>query len=197
MNRRTIILIAILAVLIPIAIYMNLRAFRSPRPVGPRVIPAPKTTVVPPPSPAEEAAPEGVATVEPEGRPFVPVVVDRARFSRLVASGKWGREPFLTAEEVQRMSQRVVEAPVEAKEKKEAAPVARPTPTVSSVLLSDEEKVAIINGEFYTVGDIIPATGERVVAITPDGVLLEAADDRRLITITLEQSKIRLKTRER
>lgn len=192
MNRRTIILIAVLAVLLPIAIYMNLRAFRSPRPTGPRIIPGPKTGVVPPAPPVEEAAPEA-RPAEPEGRPFLPVPVDRSRFSRLVASGKWGREPFLTADEVRRMRRGVVEEPeVRAVEE---APAALPALIVSSILISDEEKVAIINGEFYTVGDMIPATGESVAAITPDGVLLEVAGSQRLIT--LEQSKIRLKTRER
>lgn len=186
---------AILAVLIPMAIYANLRAFRGARPTGPRIIPPPRTSIVPVPplAPvAEEEARE--RTTEREAVPFnLTVPVNAARFKRLVASGKWGRNPFLTTEEILKSRRGVIKGPkaVIAKER----PAYVPELTVSSVLISDEERVAVINGEFYAVGNLIPATGERVTAITPEGVLLEGERGQR--QVSLEQSKIPLKSRDR
>lgn len=185
MNRRTIIMLAVLAVLVPVAIYMNVKTFRGRGPAGQRVVPGAQRGFVPPPAPAVEVQKE---VAERKARPFQPIPVNTASFNRLVATGKWGRNPFLTPEEIRRPRKGLAEGPAG-----ERAPTHMPELTVSSILISDGEKVAVINGKFYTVGDMVAASGEEVVAIKPDGVLLERAGSQRLISI--RQSEIPLKTR--
>ncbi len=60
--------------------------------------------------------------------------------------------------------------------------------------MSGKDGVAVINGEFYMVGDVLPITGETIAAITNDGVVLEGAKGRKLLPVA--QSDIPLTSRE-
>jgi len=185
-NRRNIIMVAALGTLLPVAIYMNIKNLGGGRPSKSRVIPAPPGAFTPPPPVVGGAAP--VAESEREARLFQPIPVNTAKFRQLVASGAWGRDPFLTAGEIRGMTGiEVVET-----EQRVLAPVEL---TVSSVLISGQQAVAIINNDIYTVGDFIADTGDVVLGINREGVLLEGPQGQRLIQ--LKQSKIPLKSVEK
>lgn len=113
---------------------------------------------------------------------FEPVPVDTTLLEGQLASSQWGREPFLTLEELRPPTPA-------AKEEVEAAV------TVNSVLLSEAQGVTIINGRTCCMGELVTETGERVSGITKDGVLLEKAGLKRLIP--LRQSKVQVTSRER
>ena len=185
-NRRNIIMVAALGALLPVAIYMNIKNLGGGRPSKSRVVPAPRGEFTPPPPAVGGETP--VAESEREARLFQPIPVNTAKFKQLVASGAWGRDPFLTAGEIQGMTgKEVVDV-----EQRVLAPVEL---TVSSVLISGQQAVAIINNDIYTVGDFIADTGEVVLGINREGVLLEGPQGQRLIQ--LKQSKIPLKSVEK
>lgn len=188
-NRRNIIMIAVLAALLPVAVYMNIKNLRSGRPSRSRVIPAPQAAFTPPPA-VEGEAPVG----EPgrEARLFQPVPVNTAQFKKLVASGQWGRDPFLTPGEIRGMAGAEV---TEAELRRPAALTDLTELTLSSVLISGKQAVAIINDDIYTVGDFIADTGEVVLGISREGVLVEGPAGQRLIQ--LKQSNIPLKSVEK
>lgn len=117
---------------------------------------------------------------------FEPIPVDTSLLKSQRASGQWGREPFLTPEELRPV------APVA----KETAPKEEvPLPTVSSILISEDQRVATINGRLYSVGELITGTGDRVIAITNEGVLLERTGVKHLLQ--LRQSPVQVKSREK
>ncbi|HHT9120834.1 MAG TPA: hypothetical protein ACFYD3_09890 [Candidatus Hypogeohydataceae bacterium YC41] len=118
---------------------------------------------------------------------FEPMPVDASLLKERLASGSWGREPFLTAEELQQKAP-LAEQPTP---KEEAT-----LPTVSSILIrkgGNEPSVAIINGESYIVGQKVK--GYTVVDITSDGVLLER--DGKHHKIQLRQGLVRVQSREK
>ncbi len=185
MNQRIIILLAILGLLLSFALY---RVFYnsiwggSSRPASTTRYraPAPAASPVPASSAGEEAG--------KKARPFHPVKVNTASFKRLVASGEWGRNPFLTLDELYQPKGKKVT-------KKSVAKEMSPQDLhLSSILMSGKDGVAVINGEFYLVGDVLPMTGETSAAITNDGVVLEGAKGRKLLSIA--QSDIPLTSRE-
>lgn len=127
--------------------------------------------------------------LEREARLFQPIPVDTAKFRQLAASGVWGRDPFLTIGEIQGMTGKEV---VEAEKRVLVAPGEL---TVSSVLISGQQAVAIINDDIYTVGDFIADSGEVVLSINRDGVLVEGPQGQRLLQ--LQQSNVPLKSIEK
>ncbi len=187
MNRRTIILLAILGLMFPVAIYRVYSSIwgGSSRPASTTRHRAPARAALPVPVPS--AGNEG-EEAGAKARPFHPVKVDTASFKRLVASGEWGRNPFLTLDELYQPKDKKMAKKIVTKE------LAPQDLTLSSILMSGEDGVAVINGEFYMVGDVLPMTGETVAAITNDGVVLDGPKGRRLLPI--EQSDIPLTSRE-
>ncbi|MFQ5956509.1 MAG: hypothetical protein ACE5KK_01915 [Candidatus Brocadiales bacterium] len=193
MTRNPIMLSAILVVLRPLGIYKNLKNFRGGGERVSSTAPMRRPPNMPPPAAEAPAKTEGRGS-----RPFQPVEVNKNSFKQLVASGKWGRNPFLTKAEIRRSRRVVSEEPTVVTPDvttEEGPPEYIPELNISSVLISDEEKVAVIDGEFYAEGDLIPATGELVMAITPDGVILEGVSGQRLLS--LSQSSVRLGIKER
>lgn len=117
---------------------------------------------------------------------FEPIPLDTSSLESQLDKGQWGREPFLTPEEVQ--------------PKKEEKPpeVEGPLPTVSSILIdNDGRKAAIINGEWYSEGAAILGTEYRVTTITPQGVLLEKADKQRMKQLRLNPVEGKIRSREK
>lgn len=95
----------------------------------------------------------------------------RARFAHA-----WDRDPFFTAQEEQALrAPKVASAPVQ----RASAPL--PSYTVKAVVISDSAKVATIDGQLVSEGEMLGE--ERVVEIQPDGVILERAGQRRRIEI--------------
>lgn len=176
-----------LGVLIPVAIYMNVRNLRGGGAPRSRVIPAPQGAVTPPPPAAAGETTAGRPA--PEARLFHPIEVNAASFKQLVASGAWGRDPFLTAGEIRGVPGEKVVVP------ELLGPAVLPELTLSSVLISGEQAVAIINNDIYTVGDFIADTGEVILSINRDGVLVEGPQGQRLIQ--LKQSGVPLKSVEK
>lgn len=190
MNRRTLIMLIILGLMLPFSAYRIYSTFFKGRGASrTRTISAPQTTAyAPPPATREETQGEVAGA---EARPFQAIPVKAASFNQLVASGRWGRNPFLTADEIRNLSKR----PEKRATVIAGIPRAQPDLRVTSILISGDEGIAVINGEFYTVGDVIPATGDRIVAIMPDQVLVEVGGIQK--QIPLRQSRIPLKSRER
>ncbi|MCP4365278.1 MAG: hypothetical protein GY800_08270 [Planctomycetes bacterium] len=188
MNRRTIILLAVLGLLFPIAIYRVYSSIwgGSSRPASTTSYRAPAPVTLP--VPADSAEEEGEEAGK-KARPFHPVKVDTASFKRLVASGEWGRNPFLTLDELYQPKQKK-----KATKKTVTKELAPQDLILSSILMSGKDGVALINGEFYMVGDVLPTTKETIAAITKDGVVLEGAKGRKLLSIA--QSDIPLTSRE-
>ncbi len=182
-----IIMLVILGLMVPFSAYRIYSTFFKGRGAPrTRIIPVPQTRADAPAPPTME---EEVSVTE--ARPFQPMPVKSAGFNRLVAAGKWGRNPFLTADEIRSLSRR----PKKRATVTAGIPRVLPDLSVTSILISGDEGIAVINGEFYTVGDVIPATGDRVVAIMPDQVLVEVGGIQK--QIPLRQSRIPLKSRER
>lgn len=185
MNQRIIILLAILGLLLSFALYRVLYSSiwggsRRPATTTRYRAPAPAASPVPASSAGKEAG--------EKARPFHPVRVDTASFKRLVASGEWGRNPFLTLDELYQPKQKKATKEIVTKE------LSPQNLHLSSILMSGKDGVAVINGEFYMMGDVLPMTGETIAAITNDGVVLEGAKGRKLLAIA--QSDIPLTSRE-
>ncbi len=186
---RNKLLIGILAVLFLIAGYVNYNFFFKSAP--------PKKTVVPPPegvkkgsAPKPVPAARGVQPIPAAETPLVslvkfePIPVDDSSLKDQLKKGLWGREPFLTPEELR---------PPEPEEKK-VERIDIPV-TVNSILISEGQRVAIVNGELRSVGEFVGTTGERVAAITKDGVLLEKAGLKRMVP--MGSNTIEVKSREK
>jgi hypothetical protein len=185
MNRN--VLLGILGVLIVIAVIVNLRNLRSPAPKPKEASPAmfQRSGAVPAPSAAVPAVGGAEEKAQVTLVKFDPVSVDTTLLKRQLAAGQWGREPFLTAEELQPV------APVV----QERAPEIKVTITVNSILVSGDERVAVINGNLYGVGEFVAETGDRISDITREGVLVERDGVKRLIPI--RQSSVQVRSRER
>ncbi len=184
MNRRMIIMLVLLGLLMPVALYRVYSSIWG----GRRSASSVRRYAAPPPvaTPAPSAEEQDAEETASEARPFHPVPVETDSFKRLVASKEWGRNPFLTLDELYQPKNKAAVT--------KTLKVAPGTITLTSVLVSGEDGVAVINGEFYLVGDILPMIGETVVAITGDGVVLEGPKGRRLLAIA--QSDIPLTSRE-
>ncbi|MFN3466082.1 MAG: hypothetical protein ACK4WF_00065 [Candidatus Brocadiales bacterium] len=194
MDRRRKLLIGVLAFLFIVAVYRNYNLlFKGTPPV--------KTKATAPTAgkgdraaaPARDLKERVAAAVAPSATgiavKFEPIDVDPYFLEGQLASGQWGREPFLTPEEL-RPVMLVEEAPPEEEET---------LPDVRSVLVSGGKKVAIINGEWYGVGDLVMGTKYRVADITVDGVMLEKAGQQKLKQVKPNPagSKIRIRSREK
>ncbi len=119
---------------------------------------------------------------------FEPIPLDTSSLESQLDKGQWGREPFLTPEELQ---------PLVIKEEKPPE-VEVPLPTVSSILINgDGRKAAIINGEWYSEGASILGTEYRVTTITPQGVLLEKADKQRMKQLRPNPVEGKIRSREK
>ena len=182
MNRRTIIMLAILGLMMPLAIYRVYSSIWG----GKRTTSTARRYTAPPPAATPSAEEQEAEETASEARPFHPVMAETDSFKRLVASKEWGRNPFLTLDELYQPKKKSAVT--------KTLKVAPGTLTLTSILVSGEDGVAVINGEFYLVGDILPMVGETIVAITGDGVVLEGPKGRRLLAIA--QSKIPLTSRE-
>ena len=183
LNRRAKIMLIALIVLSPFAIYRAVSAFRGGGSTRTTIIPPPSRPIVPR-TVVDKSDVKGLMPdeVEGEARKFRPVARDTVGFKRLVASESWGRNPFLTPEEIRKPP--ATRGPERTMER------APPSLTVTSVLISGDEGVAVINGEFYVVGGIIKGTRIRIVSITTDGVIIETSGVKELIP--LAQSGVRL-----
>jgi type II secretory pathway component PulC len=183
MNRQKL-LLAVLGVLLVIVAFVNYRYFFGGKtPV--------KTEASPPPKRGGKAAvaakkEKGViaepTTTTPKVR-FEPIPVDASLLEGKLASGEWGREPFLTPAELQ-------PPPEEVKPPEPEVPL-----TVNSILVSKDQKVAVINGSLYSVGELVTGTGHRVVDIKNGSVLLEKEGITR--QVPMRQSTIEIKSREK
>lgn len=192
-----------LGVLIPVAAYINIRNLRKP--AQPRTIPAAQSPIRPT-APAPQAAPAGAPVEAPKAEAvrFIPIPVDTSRLKRGLAAQTWGREPLLTPQEIRNIRTAVQPAVVEAPPPVglEEVPAVEIPLIVNSILLSGEQRVAVINDKLYTVGELVP-TGERIIAITRDEVFLERDGTQRLIRLhqgTVEQggtAPYLLKSKER
>ncbi len=178
-----------LIVLFPIGIYRVISTIRGGGSTGTTVIPPPSRPFVPR-TVIDKGDVEGLMPDEAEGeaRKFQSVARDTVGFKRLVASGSWGRNPFLTPEEIRKPPVKATGASGRTMER------APPSLTVTSVLISGGEGVAVINGEFYVVGDTIKGTRIRIVSITTDGVIIETSGIKELIP--LAQSGVRVESVE-
>lgn len=188
MDRQRKILVGVLAVLFIIAVIVNYRNLKGGPPVKKEVA-----------APAIERGGGSRATTrtkEEKGTPEAPVVtlakfepipLDTSSLESQLDKGQWGREPFLTPEELQ---------PVVKEEK--PPEVEGPLPTVSSILIdNDGRKAAIINGEWYSEGAAILGTEYSVTTITPQGVLLERADKQRMKQLRPNPVEGKIKSREK
>lgn len=185
MERRHKIMFALLGVLVAVALYQNIGFLKGGKP-KPRRVAAPITTPKPAPTPAPVALREETdETQERKATPFQPIPVDPSRLQQLLAKGAWGREPFFTIEELRAPKMGPGGFPVTLEEV-----VALPI-TLSAVLISEGQRVAVINDRLYSVGENIPGAG-KIVEITPDGISLESGR-----TLRLRESPIEVKSRER
>ena len=141
---------------------------------------------------ATTRAPEEKKTPEAPGgvtlAKFEPIPLDTSSLESQLDKGQWGREPFLTPEELR---------PTVIKEEKPPE-VEGPLPTVSSILIdNDGRKAAIIDGEWYSEGAMILGTEYSVTTITPQGVLLEKADKQRIKQLRLNPVEGKIRSREK
>lgn len=187
MTRRMKIMLIALIVLLPFSLYrVYTTIWGKSRPRSASVIRQPSRTIAPSPAAKKKAAAK--EEIGGEAKEFQPIPVNTITFREQLASGGWGRNPFLTPGEIRSPKKALTKAPTVAR--RTAIPL-----TVTSVLVSADGSVAVINGEFYTVGDAVPGTGKRIAAITPDEVVIGGADERQEL-LPLAQSKIRLESRE-
>ncbi|MCQ4574270.1 MAG: hypothetical protein NOU37_03340 [Candidatus Brocadiales bacterium] len=189
LDRRAKIMLIALILLLPLGVYRFISTFRGGGSTGTTVISPPDRSFVPR-TVVDKGDVKGLMPDEAEGeaRKFQPVSQDTVGFKRLVAAGSWGRNPFLTPEEIRKPSVKATRASERTMER------APPSLTVTSVLISGEEGVAVINGEFYVVGDTIKGTRIRIVSITTDGVIIETSGIKELIP--LAQSGVRVESVE-
>ncbi|HLA37012.1 MAG TPA: hypothetical protein VJZ02_00930, partial [Candidatus Brocadiales bacterium] len=140
---------------------------------------------------AAARAPEEKKTPEAPRVPLVkfePIPLDTSSLESQLDEGQWGREPFLTPEELRPMVMKE-EKPLE---------VEGPLPTVSSILIdNDGRKAAIIDGQWYSEGAAILGTEYRVTTITPQGVLLEKADKQRMKQLRPNPVEGKIRSREK
>lgn len=144
-------LIASLALLAASIVY-NLWVFTQPAKVTtPSRAPAP---VQPLPSREDTAAanaPVDVTSVPPPPE----VALDRLP--------EWPRDPFARTRDLKPAVAPAVEAPT---------PAPEPDLVVSSILMSPERRLAIVNGQIFRVGDTIQSA--RIVDIQPRAVIVES-----------------------
>lgn len=178
------------AVLFVIAVIVNYRKLTGGPPVKKEVAAPPARERVggkraaAPTKKEEKGTPEAPVVTLAK---FEPIPLDTSSLESQLNKGQWGREPFLTPEELQ-------------PSKKEEKPpeVEGPLPTVSSILIdNDGRKAAIINGEWYGEGAVILGTEYRVTTITPQGVLLEKADKQRMKQLRLNPVEGKIRSREK
>lgn len=178
-----------LAVLFVIAVIVNYRSLKG----GP---PATKEVAAPA---IERSGGRRAATRAPEEKKtpeapvvtlakFEPIPLDTSPLESQLDKGQWGREPFLTPEELKPVV--IEERPPEE--------VEGPLPTVSSILIdNDGRKAAIINGQWYSEGAAILGTEYSVTTITPQGVLLEKADKQRMKQLRPNPVEGKIRSREK
>lgn len=182
MNRQKI-LLGVLGVLLVIVAFVNYRYFFGGKtPV--------RTETSPPPrrggkAPAATQKEKGVKAepVFTSAVKFKPIPVDASLLEDRLARGEWGREPFLTPEEL-------LPPPEETKPPEPEIPI-----TVNSILISKDQKVAIINGSLYSIGELVTGTGHRVIDIKEGSVLLEKEGITR--QVPMRQATIEIKSREK
>lgn len=100
----------------------------------------------------------------------------------------WGRNPFLTREEIASLRKKKAPPPSHVSTK---APV--PQWEVKSIMISGSNKVAIINDHIVAVGDFLG--GEKVLAINRDSVVL--GGKRGKTVIKLKQPSVSIRTVEK
>ncbi|OHB94159.1 MAG: hypothetical protein A3E19_06320 [Planctomycetes bacterium RIFCSPHIGHO2_12_FULL_52_36] len=188
MDKQRKLLLGVLAVLFVIVVIVNYRNLKGGPPVKQEVAApaiekgAGKRAAAR--TQEEKKTPEApVATLAK----FEPIPLDTSSLESQLDKGQWGREPFLTPEELHPLV--IEEKPQEAE---------GPLPTVSSILIdNDGRKAAIINGEWYSEGAAILGTEYSVTTITPQGVLLEKADKQRMKQLRLNPVDGKIKSREK
>lgn len=194
MDKRRKLLIVVLAFLFIVMAYRNYNLLFKGAPPVVREATAP-TTKKGGTATAREGK-EKVMAVAPTPSPtaipikFEPIDVDPYLLEGQLISGQWGREPFLTPEELRPV------VPVEEKPPEEEEPL----PVVKSILVGGGKKVAIINGEWYNVGDLIMGTNYRVADITVDGVMLEKVGQQKLRQVVKPnptEGRIKIRSREK
>jgi len=102
--------------------------------------------------------------------------------------GLWGRNPFLTREEI---------ASLQKKKARPPSPLSAKAPVrqweLKSVMISGPDRVAVINDYIVAVGDYIG--DEKVLAINRDGVVL--GGKRGKTVIKLKQPSVSIRTEEK
>ncbi|HHT9131399.1 MAG TPA: hypothetical protein ACFYED_02820 [Candidatus Tripitaka californicus] len=189
MDRQRKLLLGVLAVLFVIVVIVNYRNLKGSPPVT-REVAAPARergggrAAARPKDKEEKGAPEAPVVTLAK---FEPIPMDTGLLESQQDKGQWGREPFLTPEEIHPVV--IEEGPPE---------IEGPLPTVSSILIdSNGQKAAIINGQWYSEGAAILGTEYRVATITPEGVLLEKADKQRMKQLRPNPVEGKIRSREK
>lgn len=86
--------------------------------------------------------------------------------------GLWGRNPFLTVEEISLLQKKGALLPDPRK-------ILLPTWEVQAVLISNSSKVVIVNDHILTIGDFLG--DERILEIKEDGIVLGKNGKKRVI----------------
>ncbi len=189
MNKRTYVLLGALFLLLIIAGIVNYRYFRTGS--------VQRQTATMPLLQPQQKDPAKPASTKKEGDTgmpppikFEPIQVDTTWLERRLATGQWGREPFLTVGELKPPP--IQEKPTVEEKPKTLEPEV--PLTLTSILISEGQRVAIINDTLYSIGELVKETGERVSAITAEGVWLDKAGSGRLIQ--LKQKLLEVKSKE-
>jgi hypothetical protein len=172
MNLKLIALLLISFIATGSVIY-NIRNRRPARPAGVVVVPggvAPSPTAAAPAAPARVPAPVSAETSAPE--PIAAARPDQSGPRPNIPASGWGRNPFLTIEEIDKLNQpdqtAVVEAPAP---KPVVEPATLPAYVLMGILTGEKGNIAIIDGRTLRAGSRIGS--ETVKEVKDRGIVLE------------------------
>jgi hypothetical protein len=166
MNRQKILLLVVGALVISGVVAFQMRTSR--RPPSPAAFAATERAV-----PAEERAPE--PPPGPSGPP--------AARKTLIPPAGWGRNPFLTADEIAALDapEEPALVPIEVPEEAPPQPPAPPSHELKGIVANQEGSVAVIDSRVVRVGDRIGA--ETVREIRMRSIVLESENGTREISL--------------
>ena len=108
-------------------------------------------------------------------------------------SDTWGRDPFALPGWVEEQEKRQTK-PVKAVRKKRPQPGDKPQYKLSTILITESSRLAVINDRVYAVGDRIG--GEEISKITLDHIVLTDNSEERVLRVPQPQTEVTVEDTE-